>query len=373
MNQYHHPSSSSTRQRNKINMAQQEIPPPISWTITFGVELEFIFAVRKSTIQSFLGRDIEQQGRDTWKYVASRLNLEDMPDEESLLGRCVADSVSNMGYESWTVKDDSSCGAFADDVAQCLQVPKNQVHPDFHWAGIELVSPVLRLEPQNVWIEMLTQIQGVLTPITEHEGALNNDSTGLHVHVAFAKQDALDLQTIKNLMILWGVCEDQTKFFHPPERLPENNKYCRSLRRFCEENGAYSHALFAWAIQECNSELAVRDLVGHDPLHTRDVQCSISFTDLYDFKPLTMEFRQHRGTQNAEEIYWWVHLCAGFVKLANFFSQIQFNLVEDPATPPHQSIYNEIQHTMFQRIGMPAEGQVFFRNKVREYYPRGYP
>lgn len=353
--------------------AVNEARPPLGYVppqITFGVEYEFIYAFQTRVLEQFLNRPIDKVSLEIKGYLASRLQRKGADGSENLdsnIKTAETDDLSTTSeisnYASWYVTSDASIGCMHEEVAEAFQTTEEEMANEWSFVGIELVSPPLSYDLRTDWLSQLQQVQDVLygvpTPLTGKytEGALSNDTTGLHVHMSFPEMANPDyLIVLKYVAIIWGVCEDSIARAHPPHRHHSILTYAQSLRVGCRP---YCHEDYAWGILACatledlQSRLAVP---GPEPGYAQ-----VRFSNAREGKPLIIEFRQHRGTVSAKEVSNWVSFCAGVINLACKWVYLQLDI-------RNTETLMQLEHTIWVNVGLEQEQIAFFAKRSAEYW-----
>jgi hypothetical protein len=157
---------------------------------------------------------------------------------------------------------------------------------------IELVSPILNGE---------TGVAQVIKVISQckSQRANTNTSTGFHVHVSI-KDHKYELEELKK------ICNNFLKFEHSidlimaPSRI--KNKFCMSNRALLPDDNAVAKDL----IYKCETILQLQDLMCK---RNRYYKLNLMALDKHG----TLEFRQHMGTLNTEQVECWLRLVLWFV------------------------------------------------------------
>lgn len=124
-------------------------------------------------------------------------------------------------YPTWSLQNDSSIsGLTKQDLA--LRFSDRIIEPNLsHWDswGVELVSPPSLVRDVSTTMRdtgaMLDALRG--SSHSSH-GALINDQCGFHVHIGHADNSTFDLPTLKHLVYLLIVFEDVLTSLHPESR-----------------------------------------------------------------------------------------------------------------------------------------------------------
>ncbi|GME27483.1 hypothetical protein GTA08_BOTSDO08381 [Neofusicoccum parvum] len=281
-------------------------------------------------------------------------------------------------YSKWTVETDGSVGLTCEEDAH---LPKGSIA----WA-VELKTRIFSVQEDD-WIGEITHVLQVLHSKLDGR-ILVNDSCGMHVHVgrkATATSPArFDVRTIKNLFQLVTVFERQIEELHTEDRIISGDRrfanFCRPLSEGFQEYQEFgpgnpllsSHRLqcgtpLTWCetIEGIVHELEDLNLITRDKRHV--AYNFLNTTPLSEAKisrensqKWTVEFRQHRGTLDADEVFAWL----GFV-----LSAVQY--AETTSFQEHQELLvarvEDPQFTIFdllKAIGAPAEVTSYYEDAL---------
>jgi hypothetical protein len=268
-------STPPTNPQPSPSLIEKYTPPPL----TFGLELEFDFCVRKTLHMHWTGEHLDplkspyvqvrtaaqkrvdaglparkdSDGTDSTdsqsfsligsllKYLQLYLN-HDLPDsvplEENKFGRVAIGEPKTLTADSWHVTYDDSLRPSR----MFLPVPVKDVQSAalkqalYRVNGAELVSEVLGLKNDDSWVPMLQQLASDLDPANgERWGYFEpGGSEALHVHFGIwndgeALNGELGLKAVKNLLALYGLFENQIEEFIPVSQRDEE-LWCPRLR-----------------------------------------------------------------------------------------------------------------------------------------------
>ncbi|KAA6414909.1 MAG: hypothetical protein FRX48_01659 [Lasallia pustulata] len=246
---------------------------------TFGVEIEFIVRHQQNGLQDLYQPHIHEQLRQ-------HLSDEDVK-VNSIYG--------THGYSAWTVTGDVSILPYGDG---------EDINRSLTHTAVELISPVLPVGPLG-----FQEIHKVVALVQVKFDVKVNQSTGLHVHVGNGS-DNIDDQCIQNLAQLVTVFQYQIDSIHPDSRI---NAYW-AMPPSSSAALRVSEGPFATAEVLQRDERETIGLI--NPGGERAV--AYNFTNLVDpwSGKRTIEFRQHQGSLNAEQIVAW----AEFVTALRFAS-----------------------------------------------------
>ncbi|KAJ4201600.1 hypothetical protein NW767_006687 [Fusarium falciforme] len=175
--------------------------------------------------------------------------------------------------------------------------------------GFELISPVFRGIENNAW---MNQLRAGISSINRVVRWKANRSTGLHVHVG---RDVGSLKysllEVKKIAMLYCRFEGAIDEFHPGHR-SFGNDYIMSNRNNALLDGLSISQVYE-RIFRANSILEVCQVVNYcDDEYTYDGYNDSRFFKKHD----TIEFRQHEGTTDPEQMIKWARFIIKFVGFA---------------------------------------------------------
>jgi hypothetical protein len=345
---------------------------------TFGLEYEFCYAVRQDQVEAMKGARVnwhqQPEKRDAQEYIRCKLNLNNEGTHNVHNGLWCAQNPRDLmdpetgnkyplKYDRWILTEDSSIGADYGEWEPWIYVNQTNMRRYYEGPGPqpydnqrygmitqELVSPPLYWRYTKQWNPQIKKIAAVFDgaqadPATTApnpkygkipylERAMMNMDTGLHVHVGWPvlgdreKTDyihigngrlmpllqPIDLQTVKNTIILYANAEASINRLHPGHRI--NNTYCQSLRRRIQPWDALRFA------QDINAQQTVYEVKNRCWLPSADGNdesryVAVAISDPHGPKPLTLEFRQHRGAYDSREVIAWLNFCVLLVAYAH--------------------------------------------------------
>lgn len=389
--------------------------------ITFGVELEFVFAIRINLLRNLIDRlggdTVDEWGnrRCTQEFLRRQLTrcLPGGIRGPNYLGEIKLAEVIDADYSMWNLGTDASVGCFFQEMVDGLGYDIEETFPgDWHWAGVELVSQVLPLAMDEAWRPMFQQVTDQLTPTPSHGGFSNRAcGAGLHVHVALQwpagytpprprpapmlrqnehgayfyvdefnrpilLEDGEDISEpevvnphvgvlntpfVKNILILWAIFEDQTEVFHPKHRRSLGDRasyYANSLR---PKNIRWnSEIAYNWSRAIYNSpdeESLLGFIYGPNLLMRKNFKIGVS--PARRNKALTLEFREHRGTVDADEIEVWLKFIEAFVTVTRKLTEMGWTL----DSPNNFALDIDV----FEFLSLPPEVVQYFRDQATRY------
>lgn len=151
--------------------------------------------------------------------------------------------------------------------------------------GKEFVSPILFGNDGRRQIKTISQI-------LFNNKATTNQTCGLHVHI-----DAhnMDIEKIKKVIYIYYKHEKEIDKLIIPSRRANNYNYCQSLNSIIDVIDSYDE---------------IDKII--DEIPTRNLKVNISSIQRHN----TIEFRQHHGTIDYNDIIHWVDLCQGIITWA---------------------------------------------------------
>jgi hypothetical protein len=353
------------------------VRPPFQEPIfTFGIELEMLYFYPNLSYRKHMNKPADEyiDMRGVWRYVAAilmhQLPLNYHQIVPSVLGNVRTEDDGLPGYKTWLVTDDASIGANACEIARYCGVRSKEIKLNAGWDQIELISPILRFTDN--WLAQLSQVHRDLSPRADLGASFNNDTTGLHVHFALDNNQNMPLLALQNLVMLWAVFESEIERMHPGIRHGIMNEYAQGLRRrfltsqagqIWPENSVESWNAFRIAIFAAPDVAGLRRLISPPNEENKGKYVKIFLSYATAYKPLTVEFREHRGTQNSAEIAWWVIFCRRvFVKAFEHAHAGLTGFLPTQVPPEMGNLQG-----LFTYIQLELEGQAFFHAKVEEY------
>ena len=310
-------------------------------------------------------------------------------------------------YDDWSINSDGTLyGLTKEEMVKTFsdRVPSLQIAEAWDSYGAEFVSPpysdldLLREDTRVI----LTKVQG---DATSHHGAIANDTCGFHVHVGLPKNDKFSLLTLQHLASLLVTFEDQISLLHAPSRRNVTGADCAEIVsnrenfflegeiKLVDHNGKKLKQLYqdlstikatllnltkeAPTNTTVESPHTKQEHAATEP-HLRDASQKaladlldrigkrkghvVNFSGLVkDGRPNTVEFRQHAGTTDAEEMYWWVRFCTGMVQLAHRYAST------GEGCPIESWTDDRGVEVLFELMGFPSEGREFYKRKMEAY------
>ena len=243
---------------------------------TFGVELEFVVRVLPQ------GGDLDQ--RTAVQDPIARLLIAG--------GFSVNDTRTSGSYERWSVERDGSIRPEESD--------DPDPDPRMAYFGVELKSRVLPLDQTS-----FEEIRQVVDIVNLNFRVVKNWTTGFHVHVGNGNR-GFPLRCLQNLAELVTIFEHQIHSLHPGDRI--ENFHCQPPSR-----SVYLHGNPFLAVSQIEMINDLEAFIDH--MNPGDFRfMAYNFLNLQTPQAIqTVEFRQHEGTMNTEEILAWVEFTTGVV------------------------------------------------------------
>lgn len=336
-----------------------------------GFELEFFYAFVRKDIDTNLELSTKETSEITpilaQKYVRSILLHEKFEDANSneetqetqnpsgFDDVVVAGHKPLTDYSRWQLAEDSSLNVTPRRLAAELNIPISEIE-NYHCAGMELISPPLSLL-DTAWLDILEQVQSDLSSTTYGVG-LNNQTTGLHIHFSLSEKE-FPLPVLQSLVVLWALCEPLIDTLHPSHRRSTMNRYAKSVtvNHNYSLSGNFIDSIYAAATAE-DLARCIRP-TGLDGKYSK-----LNISNAKGTKPLTLEFREARGTLDSVEIRWWTVFCARMINLSCALAHVGERICSHGRPIPPQLL--TLGH-LFKLIGLEHEGRRYFYAKAKEY------
>ncbi|MCJ1469608.1 hypothetical protein MMC07_008243 [Pseudocyphellaria aurata] len=229
--------------------------------------------------------------------------------------------------------------------------------------GIELKSPALDYSPSA-----LQQVMDVVKLLVSELNPYVNKTCGLHVHVGNESR-GFTVRTLKTFASLITAFEQQLNSLHPLDR--HENGFAKPLHwAFCKDtsprdkmliideletvddlicrfhpvydasSGEYVAAAsrhLGWSNDACSTEYASEASPDYDWSNDRNM--AFNFFNLRSDEPLnTIEFRQHQGTLDPDQIANWVRLTCTLVHMSHANEDAVFDLIEQHLDDPNYTV-----------------------------------
>ncbi|MCJ1270925.1 hypothetical protein MMC22_010822 [Lobaria immixta] len=276
---------------------------PVPFTLTFGVELEFI--------ASYNPADYEDQRLNAeGKVWTEELNLS-LQQKYGILVRMHTIQILNEsgfptnGYEDTKGYENTDFSKWTVDTDGTV----TSVETSGNWEAIELKTPIFRTTRAALEI-----IERVAKLLVSKFRVFTNEKCGLHVHVG-NEDRGFDLPTLKTFCSLITVFERQLESLHPPNRV--QNPYAKSVRETFNRGATLTQKLLIIDKLETVQDLIVRSHRTHNGDCNKYM--AYNFFNLQEGFPdllQTIEFRQHRGTLDPKLITNWITVACDLVNIS---------------------------------------------------------
>ena len=239
-----------------------------------------------------------------------------------------------VDYKTWSMVRDNSLIAFTNEEKRTQLTKKSSVisQDPTMWdsQGIELVSPTYKLADLDI---AKSTIASLVQSVHTSTSYITTDQTcGLHVHIGLPDDKQMPIKVLQALALLTITYESHLSMLHPLHRSSgsddinsnKNEKFLAEpgidARDEIERDGK-PYESYAKCFEQ------VRKLI-YEPENASDPYEALALvmgprTSFINWKRITggdkaatVEFRQHNGTLDADQISHWVQFCAGLVKLA---------------------------------------------------------
>ena len=294
-------------------------------------------------------------------------------------------------YSKWTVTYDNTIELKSKDGRRVFQSRRDKEGGSWITAKVELVTPILHLDPAEDWMSDVDAVLGTVKD-EQYLRAWVNDSCGLHVHVARADGQPFSFLMIQNLVVLWGLYEGPIRaIFLNAERL---DRYARRLRQHRRTNAIDSKdkgssrdtdrvkkkpkkekrsdskprkpRRRALDLRD-NSEwtkavFACQDIEELLALTGREKRIAINLMNhraerIKSGYKVTLEFREHPGTLSQNDVRLWTLFVAGMCRWTDGLANQRLTV----------TAVGELQISdLFGVIGLPAADVRHFEEKIRE-------
>ncbi|KAL9120441.1 MAG: hypothetical protein Q9187_002999 [Circinaria calcarea] len=272
-----------------------------SLNLTFGVELEFIIKyhpdfLTSERLKGGLDHNVDRRSSAIHTQISQALQAADVPV-----------TLQDMGdAANWSILLDRSI-EFTEERLWDLE---------YRFIGIEVRSRILPGQTPEQLGESLDEVRLVIDTIAQLPFTLlTNRTTGLHVHVGNRHQ-GFPLRTLRNLCQTVHGLSRSIESIHPSHRVSSQHaaSYCSPpSRAFPSTNGPTANLLL---VEECATRDALIDLL--NPGAYKSHAYNLANLDTRRGPPSTLkqtvEFRQHAGSVDAEEVCAWVEAVTGLVQ-----------------------------------------------------------
>lgn len=350
-----------------------------SLNITFGVELEFLLSYFEEPLPQRITDGIKQ-GRVSEKDISDLRRQEEHAQRAKLVLvlRSAGLAVNDYGapdYQKWTVEKDGSVKPERSMLEtmnpQWANGSRTSLTPEMRaalrYVDVEVVSPVLTYGTA-AFLEVGTAVRTIVSRLPVHV----NETTGLHVHVG-NQSLGYPLSALKNVATLVSCFEDQFNQIHPAHRL--TNDYC-ALPRWAFEPDERSPQKMTEIIAEIDSvEKFERRFCTErtSRIHSNWRAYNFGNAMVETGKKKTIEFRQHKGSLDAQEIQRWILLTCNIVRIAYHANEEAISqALTRYSNRTNFTILDLLRVLGLQDVAMLYEGHVYHHDtnmKLKDAFP----
>lgn len=322
--------------------------------MTFGIELEFLAVYPRNIFH-----EIVQPG-DTSDAITALSRAftdagvpscghESLEDDEDI-------NMDGENYTKWSVKDEG--GLELSEREQAV-MDEHELSPEHRVQAVEISSR--RFTFAEHWQDELKAVLSVFDHFRQlGVHFITNSSTGFHLHIGFG--DArMHLATAKNVFQLCTAFEDRLDSLYTTKRIDENaavlaeGHFNAGLAWHFQNNKKtdFGSNIFHWlvSIEEATTYEALgkffRNLILNNNPHSEAFTYTVNShystlnmdnlypNDFRDEPTYTIEFRQHAGTLNFDEICSQIELKRSLVRFCHVAKDIDFlQLCSQVSNPP---------------------------------------
>ncbi|CZR58735.1 uncharacterized protein PAC_08627 [Phialocephala subalpina] len=391
-------------------------------SLTFGLEMEMCFAVRKHTTTNGSPKPNETSTINS----ANEVRIAEQADKHVKI-KCHPQQKHfqqdqqkrEADFESWEPKvadglawhltKDDSVMPQRKDLVQALEITDRTEQKEYRVVGAELVSSVQDFDKMNNWYPKLEQLKEDLTfDATGDKGAWFMDVPGVetHLHVHFGiKDEEISLDVAKNVCMLYGLFENEIQDWLPVSQ--RESDWCWRLRKGMEreklayfEGGKdgpqllpgkrYNPSEYADLIYACKgfeelktitSGWSAGEWIGgpNEDDEPTDAPSRTVFKAYYhkggiyerswiavnlslkrQNKPFTIEFRQHHGTMDPGTIAWWVRFLGKLMRFAHYLAHHSIKIQHTGADKEGSFVDELPKQSILDLLGFPEEGRAHF-------------
>ncbi|TKA53133.1 hypothetical protein B0A49_11664 [Cryomyces minteri] len=305
-----------------------------------------------------------------------------------------AENEKQTSYQTWSISVDGTLNGLtkADLVAAFPdRIPDLAAAADFDSYGIELIT-----HPYSCATAARDDIAAVISSLRgssiSNFGVTTNLNCGAHVHVGLPDGGGIPLSVVQHLAYLVVVYEDEISALHAPSRRLniDHGELSTNREAFFAE---CPEPVEKWFLDPLTGVSTLKKM---EPTYLPLAQirrmlfddvdktgagdsgkglrklCAymghkghlVNFSYLTrtaDAGPRTLEFRQHAGTLEADDVYHWVLFCTGLVRLA-------YRYAETGTDSAVESWDDTIDiELLWSEMGLPEASREFLRQKAAFY------
>ncbi|THV54038.1 hypothetical protein BGAL_0035g00010 [Botrytis galanthina] len=342
-------------------MSQENIPDTAPGEseidLTFGLELEFIFATvdadkpdphpkdpreidgKKFPDKEAINRDILK--KLTTVGIPAVITSNDVTDEESIT--------------CWILKDDETVG---DDTLR----PAENKSKIYHRNGMEITSP-----PYYYTEPARNAIREVLRTVRGNYRVCVDETAGLHVHVGNSF-NGFQFLILQHILAIAYTYEPQTELIFSPDRVTRNWCPPFSKGRFCMANPDLTRVEVLEKILGYTDNKSLIEDFGESSMAGRLAFNLEGLKTPYQDGIRTVEFRHHHGSLDPGAILNWIHVCIKFVEKACFakHDELLAQLRQDVAKPIGFGEGHLSTIDFFMWLGCPAQAYYYCATMVTD-------
>ena len=293
-------------------------------SITFGIEIEFVLVY-------FIPEELEIELSNENAKDDVFQQLEEKTDEQYAKVRAALDDAGlevclgeDDDYRRWAVDIDPSVGLDPEEEKEFLEtwtdrsghtLPSGKRSRLRH-IDVEVISPVLQYSSDS-----FSQVHKAVTAISDLP-TLAPKSSALHVHVG-NRSNGFPVDTVKNLALLVSCFEPQFNSLHTSEKLSNPFSVLPRFMFETEVRGNLIKMVETISSQQNLKSLKRQLAANPDRILGPGNRELLSRYRCYNFENLkksdkrTIEFRQHEGTLDYEEIARWIRFVCNLVNLSH--------------------------------------------------------
>lgn len=299
-------------------------------------------------------------------------------------------------YSHWLVTEDNTIETREDDDgpmemirALCDRIRYGESN-DWRVDGLELVSRILpapAMDDRMMSSSSVSEVRDYLLALkgkkTDIFGAFVNSSCGLHVHVGVSPESGskeLPLDVIQHLAYFCVQFEGLMSRLFPWERsgLPYDPGSPSSKPSLPAIKGT-NHSCERYPLPLMHqlkkkifslSKEALIEYMSNDQLSWADSQCRyrfVNFTSLQIQGKSTVEFRQHEGALDSEQVGQWIAFVIAIVRAAEVRALARRVAIARKAELDRSSSLPESPKSPIRGILIPSEGPIAPLGNVRKY------
>ena len=291
-------------------------------SLTFGIELEFLLAYLPQAMPASLIKPQEESGssQEQYEYIERVFHRNTIRTALLKAGLDVS-TERERNYQKWIVHQDASVTLTDEDLTGKVSLWADgqetelteEMRGHYRYVDVEIISPIFKYDGLTI---AFPEIERVVDVITKGFPVITPRTSGLHIHVG-NEAKGFPLRTLKNLAILTHCFENRINQIHPACRL--QSPYC-ILPRLAFEPEDRNPQIMAEGID------TLKDIPDFVRFFGTERNCRNTTNNYraYNFGNLgknmskqTIEFRQHKGTLNMDEIQNWVNTTNQLVSLAH--------------------------------------------------------